>query len=275
MSHALAFELAKLVRSRRSLLYVVVPNVYAISFTMLLPVAFAWASPGTRAVVALGLPAFVWVHELVNGLVIYPACALVLACQLWTSEAAEGTLSTLLITQVARWKVLVAKVLAIGALPVAGQVLFWALFLADSLFMGSVLRRDGAAGTLPIVLAGSAVNLAVYTAVFALGAVVLALFASWLALLSDRTSTVALLALVVLSALWFAGHGPVTVTWFSPEPVVFTHHLHRLVSASVVGPLILGDRGALAPLAPIAAGLAANGAVLALACLATLGRREL
>ncbi|MBI4859640.1 MAG: hypothetical protein HY815_05175 [Candidatus Riflebacteria bacterium] len=273
MRGILQLELVKWSSGRRNLLYVLLPNLYPIAFTLFLIGTIFSRSQTVLALLGAGLATFLLVHQL-NGFVMYPALLLLRCSETWAGEEAERTLRTLVLTQVPRWKILVAKVLMLTASFVLAHLVFFAIFIVDTLLIRWSVPPEIWA-KIPIDVGNAVYCLVAYTAVFAVALAVFSLFFSWISLLASRLTTVVLLSMTILVAVWWVI--PSLVEQVRPNTTiakcVFTRPYGELISIDTLLPMIKKDAST-GNLSTIARDLAANGVVLGLLCLVTLRRKE-
>jgi hypothetical protein len=258
----LALELAKLRGSSRSLFFLLLPNLYALCYQVVLGIALVRGAQTLTALLGAGLTSFVIVHA-AFGVLVYPLCMLLLTTELWCAELADRSLRTLLLTQVPRGRLLAGRVIVTAGVMVLAFAIFFAIFFFDAVLLSYWLPPDLWQKLKFDVVTASA-RMLVYGGVFALGMVTLSAFFTTLSIIASRTATVAMLAVVVVAALAFGL--PSVVQYYAPDATwheqVFVHPYRELFSKDLMKLLILEPEGGMGKLARIALALIANSAAL-------------
>lgn len=274
MNPVVRLELAKLV-ARRSVLYLLLPNLYTAFYTAALGLAVVTRSPWWTEFLGTLVTTSIYFHPYV-ALTAYPMCLLMLCVEQWGAEARDGTLRTVLLTQVPRGTLLAARVLVAAGVVVAAFVLYFALFFGHVALLERVVS--------PVVWAkirfpvGDGIaNMVPFVGAFAVGAVTFALWMTLMALLADRTSTVAMLAVSSLAALAYGV--PTVETWVrEASPVwsgyVFTQAWMELTGREMLRGLLLGPATWGGAMARAVLVLGANALVIYPVCVWVLRRRE-
>ena len=256
-------ELVKLARPS-TLLYLLAPNLGSLGYTLALLAAVVTGRNGYAEGLGALLSAFVWLHPLVAGA--YAQGALMLCADLWSSEASDRTLRTLVLMQVPRRQLLVVRTALVAGVMTASAALYFALFLVSAVVVRATVSAR-AWDILHIPIHDAAVGLVPYVAVLALGLVTLVLWVTLVSLACARASTATMLSMVSL----------LVVAASAPEgwaEYLFPHALWQLAGHEVLKPLVLGIGEGSGLLSALAAVLAGNALVLAVGCSLALARKE-
>ena len=273
MKAVLRLELAKLA-GRRSLMYLLLPNLYTLFYTCALGLALATRSAGWTEFLASLVTSSLALHPYVC-LTAYPMCLLMLCADLWGAEAADGTLRTLVLTQVPRGRLLAARVLLAAALVTCAFAVYFAVFFLDVAVLARVVPAAVWA-KIGFAVGSGLVNMVPFAGAFFVGAVALALWVTLMALCANRTSTVGMLSVASLVAL--AVGLPMVEEWVRPgstwSGLVFTQAWVELTGKEMLKAVLHGPGPWGASLARVAGVLAGNALVLYPACLWLFRRRE-
>lgn len=255
-------ELAKL-SSWRSVLYLVVPNLGALGFTVALAGAIVRGSQFLTAMFGSVISLFAYFEPAMGlGLAL---CLQLLCADLWCSEVADRSLRTLVLMQVPRGRLLAARVAVATGIAMVAWAIYWAIFFANAFVVrGMVAPAVWLKADVPL---GSAfASLCVYAGGMLVGNVALVLLFTLIALVAGRPVTAALLSTVVLAVL-----GAVK-TRFSEQ--LLPEAYYTLMCSDVMKGVIHGREPWGAEFARATAWLAVNAAVLWTACWSILKRKE-
>lgn len=273
MNPVVRLELAKLVAGR-SFLYLLLPNLYTLFYTAALGVAVVTRAPWWTEFLGVLVTTSIALHPYV-ALTAYPMCLLMLCVEQWGAEARDGTLRTTMLTQVPRGTLLAARVVVAAGVVVAGFVLYFALFFAHVAVLERVVSPVAWA-KIRFPVGDGLANMVPFAGAFAVGAVTLSLWMTLMALLADRASTVAMLAVSSLAALAYGV--PTVESWVREGAPLwsrygFTHAWVELTGREMLRGVLLGPAtwGAMAQAVLV---LAVNALGLYAVCAWVLRRRE-
>lgn len=273
MSALLRLELAKLV-ARRSVLYLLLPNLYTALYTVALALAVFSGSQKWTGFLGSVVTVSLWMHPAVASSA-YPMCMLMLASELWGAETSDRSLRTLVLMQVPRGRLLAARVITVSSVTMLGFLIYFGLFFAQALVLRQVVSAEvWAAISFPIESAMG--NMLVFTGAFAVGVLTLSLWITLMALVASRISTAGMLTVMTLFALalWV----PRLEEWLRPgstwSALLFTHQYLELTGNPLLKGLMRDSVPWGAQLARVTALLAMNALVLYPLCWAVLRRKE-
>lgn len=274
MRAILKLEFAKLFGASKNGFYLLLPNVYAICYQVVLMVAMVRGAETLLALLGAGLTTFVIVHALL-GAFVYPMCVMFLVTELWCAELADRSLRTLLLTQVPRGRLLLGRAIAVSIVMLAAYLIFFCVFFVDAAVLSYVLTPE-LWERVRFDIGAAAGRMVLYSGAFAVAMAVWTLFFSVLSFLSNRVSTVAMIG--VLSYLAMAIGLPYLAGYYSPGATwpdwLFVQPYRELMSKDLVRSLMLEPSYDMGKLGNLTALLAANAAVLYALALAMLKRKQ-
>lgn len=270
----LKLEFAKLI-ARRSVLYLVLPNIYTICYVTALVVTALVGSANGLAFLGASVTSFIVFHPLVS-ISAYPVCMLMFVTDLWCTEQADRSLRTLLLMQVPRARLLAARVIVVTAVMLLAFLIYFGAFFGSTLLLHQLVAPEvWERIRFPVV--GAFVNMSAYTVAFTVGLVTATLFFTLVALISTRPSTVGMFSMLVLVALVVGV--PTVEEWLRPgsqmSNYLFTRLYHELVARDLVRSLMLEQGHWGSRLVRISGFLALNAAVLWAASLTVLRRKQI
>lgn len=269
----LRLELAKLI-ARRSVLYLLVPNLYTLFYTLALVLAVTTRSAGWTAFLGSLVTSSLALHPYVS-VTAYPMCILMLCSELWGAEAHDRSLRTLILTQVPRGRLLAARVLVVTGVAVLSFLIYFALFFAHILVLEQVVPPEIWA-KIGFGIGGGFANMAVYSGAFAVGLLALTLWITLIALIASRTSTVGML--VVMTLVTLSVGLPTAEEWMHPGSTwshyAFTHAYLEVSGKEMLKSVLRGTTPWGDALGRATAVLGANALVLYGVCLAVFRRRQ-
>jgi hypothetical protein len=125
----IALEILKVRRGWRGLLLLGLLAMAPLVYTFLTPIALV--SKRAAPILIASLPAVLTLAHLANAYVMWPLALLVFVSEMWSQEVAARTLRSLVLTQVGRRQVLVAKVAVALAFALASWLVFALLSFID------------------------------------------------------------------------------------------------------------------------------------------------
>lgn len=273
MTALLRLELAKLV-ARRSVLYLLLPNLYTVLYSLALTLAAVSGSQKWMGFLGSVVTASLALHPWVS-ISAYPMCMLMLCSDLWGTEATDRTLRTLVLMQVPRGRLLAARVITVAGVIFFAFAIYFGLFFAHTVVLSHLVAPEvWAKISFPIESAFA--NTLVFAAAFAVGVVTLTLWVTLMALVASRTSTVGMLTVMTLAALAFGV--PTVEEWLRPgshwSQLLFTQQYLELTGKELLKGLMREQHPWGAELARVTGVLALNALVLYPLCWTVLRRRQ-
>jgi ABC-type Na+ efflux pump permease subunit len=270
----LRLELAKLLGSSKNAFYLLLPNVYAVCYQVVLVIAMLRGSETLLGLLGAGLTSFVIVHGTV-GIFVYPMCIMLLVTDLWCTELSDRSLRTLLLTQVPRGQLLLGRVIAVTGVMVTAYVIFFVTFFVDAAVLSHVLTPE-LWERVKFDVGMAAGRMVLYTGALAVAIAAATLFFTVLSLLSNRVSTVAMIG--VLTVLAMAVGLPYLVSYYRPgatwPDLLFVHPYRELMSKDLVRSLMLEPAFEMSRLGWLTGLLIANSVALYALALAMLKRKQ-